>query len=234
MICQLVPLDWCQQNDNSKLTRSIASLQSCCKASYTRTTFIDKLTFFLDKCTYCKVIMLAFEKVYLLRKKIDTLQWLLVCTGRQGKLDKFFFTHQQIKFIKSELVNENLLLCNRLKTCQGTTRQRKLVVHTQVMSIWALSMTLIKEKLLVCNRLNDRLNGNSLCNQFSLVIYWRPVDLNVEFSRLWVLPRHLRFLPNVVIDKNHKKKCTDVPSLVLKVCSRASFIEWEYWSLWVN
>ena len=31
------------------------------------------------------------------------------------KIDMFFFTHQQIKFPKSELVNENLLVCNRLK-----------------------------------------------------------------------------------------------------------------------
>ena len=30
------------------------------------------------------------------------------------KLDKFFFTHQQIKFAKSKLVKENLLVCNRL------------------------------------------------------------------------------------------------------------------------
>ena len=30
------------------------------------------------------------------------------------KIDKFFFTHQQIKFAKSELVKENLPVCNRL------------------------------------------------------------------------------------------------------------------------
>ena len=42
--------------------------------------------------------MLAFEKVHLLRKKNGN----------------FFFTHQQIKFAKSKLVDENLLVCNRL------------------------------------------------------------------------------------------------------------------------
>ena len=30
------------------------------------------------------------------------------------KIDKFFFTHQQIKFATSKLVKENLLVCNRL------------------------------------------------------------------------------------------------------------------------
>ena len=30
------------------------------------------------------------------------------------KIGKFFFTHQQIKFAKSKLVKENLLVCNRL------------------------------------------------------------------------------------------------------------------------
>ena len=32
----------------------------------------------------------------------------------------FFFTHQQIKFTKSEFVNENLLVCNRLKSSKKT------------------------------------------------------------------------------------------------------------------
>ena len=36
------------------------------------------------------------------------------------KIDKFIFTHQQIKFAKSKLVKENLLVCNRLKSkCPG-------------------------------------------------------------------------------------------------------------------
>ena len=42
--------------------------------------------------------MLAFEQVHLLRKKNDN----------------YFFTHQQMKFAKSKLVDENLLVCNRL------------------------------------------------------------------------------------------------------------------------
>ena len=42
----------------------------------------ELVKFFLDKC------MLAFEQVHLLRKKNDTLQKLLVCTGLQGKLIK--------------------------------------------------------------------------------------------------------------------------------------------------
>lgn len=35
------------------------------------------------------------------------------CNCSKASMCKFFFTHQQIKFAKSELCNENLLVCSR-------------------------------------------------------------------------------------------------------------------------
>ena len=48
----------------------------------------ELVNFFLDNCIRSKASMLAFEQVHLSKGKIDTLQNLLVSTGRQGKLVK--------------------------------------------------------------------------------------------------------------------------------------------------
>ena len=55
--------------------------------------------FFLAKCICSKSYHASFWTSALVKEKID----------------KFFFTHQQIKFAKSKLVKENLLVCNQLK-----------------------------------------------------------------------------------------------------------------------
>ena len=83
----------------------------------------------------------------LVKKKIDTLQNLLVCTARQGKLVKKiekFRGHSGLVLVMTHcngapwvaawvfffVVRCVIVLLATNKTCQGKTRQRKFVVHT--------------------------------------------------------------------------------------------------------
>ena len=80
-------------------------------------------------CTWSKASKLALEQVHLSSKNLTHCR---NCSSvrvdrDEGNLTSSSFTHQQIKLAKSDHGNENFPVCNRLKTCRGKTRQRRLV-----------------------------------------------------------------------------------------------------------